>query len=81
MGLALLPWERLHPYILGPLLCVLNSWLFFSETTHPFSSWAREAAGFLLGVGLIWFRYRKDSQSVEPADQEQTHKDIRLGDE
>lgn len=80
MGLAFLPWDRLHPYILGPLLCALNAWLFFSEQAHPFSSWAWEAIGFLLGVGLIWFRYRKDSQPVEPADKDHTHKDIRLGD-
>lgn len=81
MGLALLPWERLHPYILGPLLCVLNLWLFFSEETHSFSSWGWELTGFVFGVGLIWFKYRKDNTPVEEPDKNHTHKDIRLGDE
>lgn len=80
MGLGLLPWERLHPYVLGPLLCALNLWFFFSDNAHPFSTWIWEVGGFAFGVGLIWFKYRKDSTPQEERDKNHTHKDIRLDD-
>ena len=70
MGLAFLPWERLPPYILGPVLCVLNLWLFFFEDTHPFSKWGWEAAGFALGAGIIWRGYRKDKGRAELAKED-----------
>ena len=81
MGLALLPWERLPAYVLGPLLCALNVWLFLSEEKHTFFSWCWRGLGVAIGLGLIWFKYRKDTASIEPRDKDHTHKDIRLGDE
>ena len=81
MGLALLPLERLHPYILGSLLFALNLWRFFSEDTHSFSSWGWEAVGFASGVVVMWLQHRKDSAPTQERDKHHTHKDIRLGED
>ncbi|HEX7642879.1 MAG TPA: hypothetical protein VF472_11790 [Burkholderiaceae bacterium] len=47
----LLPWEKLHPVILGPLLVLLGAILLFNA---PYYSWDQLKAGliFLFGVGL-----------------------------
>ncbi|WP_342617107.1 hypothetical protein [Rhodoferax sp. GW822-FHT02A01] len=78
MGLALLPWEKLPPYVLGPLLIAFNLWLFFSDDMHPFSRWGWQAAGFAYGVATIWYGYRKDNMPKEARDKDHTHKDIRI---
>ena len=62
MGLALLPWERLPAYVLGPLCLLLNG-LLIAYADRTVWSVCFEIGGLYLGAWLIWYRYTK---GVEP---------------
>ncbi len=58
MGLALLPWERLPAYVLGPLLALLSGWLLWIDTERTFVHVLSEIAGIVFAVCIVWHRYR-----------------------
>jgi hypothetical protein len=53
MGLALLPWERLPAYVLGPLLALLSGWLLWIDTERTFVHVLSEIAGIVFAVCIV----------------------------
>ncbi|SHM53981.1 hypothetical protein [Rhizobacter sp. OV335] len=57
MGLALLPWERLPAYVLGPLLFAYCIWLLWIDDQRTFGHVAIEVGGIIFAMFLVWRRY------------------------
>jgi hypothetical protein len=54
MGLALLPWERLPSWFLGPLIAILNIYLFCHEQRY---SWRQVESGLFIVIGIVMSVY------------------------
>jgi hypothetical protein len=63
MFLALLPWERLPAYVLGPLLCLLSILTFVIDDQRTAWHLFYQIALLCFGAGVIWYRY---AIGVEP---------------
>ena len=63
MGLALLPWERLPAYILGPLLCLVSILALAKDDHLTFWHGALAVFNACFGVWLVWRRY---TTGIEP---------------
>ena len=78
----LLPWEKLHPAILGPLLILAGTIVLFGGTPHW---WHQLEAGFSIVVGIFLFIYGVKElivESREPTDKRyRIEAEKRLADE
>ena len=73
MGLAFLPWEKLPAYVLGPLFCAFNLFFFFSADERMLWHVVAEAAGFVFGLWMIWYRCAKGVEPLWSEEQRRKH--------
>jgi hypothetical protein len=64
MGIALLPWEHLPAYVLGPLFVALNAWLLYMDDHLSPWNWALGLGGIAFGLWLVWARYKTGEEPL-----------------